>query len=135
MKIDLRKPNLRELEVGTVVISTKGFEFELVLKENEKESWKDLTSGITWHDIEDKRYTHHEAVKEFEGRLPTKEEFEFAESHGFRDVLPNFLNKLFWSASVHPDNSYFAFYFNGYNGDVYNVFRDNYNVSVRCVGR
>lgn len=135
MKIDLRKPNLRELEVGTVVISTKGFEFELVLKENGKESWKDLTSGVTWHDIEDKRYDHIEAVKEFKDKLPTKEEFEIAESHGFRSVLPNFLNRRFWSSSVHPDVSNNAFVFYGKYGDIYYDFRDNFYDSVRCVAR
>ena len=54
--IDLRSPDLRKAVVGTTVITSKGFKFKLVSRKKDKESWKDLTSNLTWHDVEDKNY-------------------------------------------------------------------------------
>ena len=127
MKIDLRKPDLRTVEVGTVVITTDGFEFELVSRVDKKESWKDLTSGITWHDKEDGSYTFDQALEKFGDRLPTKKEFETADKHGFRDVLPN-MNHWFWSASVYAFNPGLAWAFNGALGTV----NPSSRFSVRC---
>ena len=137
MKIDLRKPDLRKTLLGTVVITTTGHEFELIALKNGKESWRDLTSGLIWHDIEDDKITHYEAMEKFpqtaDKRLPTIEEFEGAEKHGFREVLPN-INYWFWSASLGPNGTDGARGFDGGNGDSDFVYRDNKG-AVRCVGR
>ena len=43
-------------------------------------------------------------------------------------------NKWFWSSSVHPDDSDFAYVLNGIYGDVYYVDRSfDFNNAVRCV--
>lgn len=141
MKIDLRKPDLRKTLLGTVVITTTGHEFELIALKNGKESWRDLTSGLIWHDIEDDKITHYEAMEKFpqtaDKRLPTIEEFEGAEKHGFREVLPN-INYWFWSASFGPNyrayGTDYARGFNGYDGSSYYFIRGD-QVSVRCISR
>lgn len=137
MKIDLRKPDLRIVSVGTIVITSKGFEFELIDRDtDDKETWKDLTSGLKWFDKEDKNYTHDQAMELFkspEKRLPTIEEFEEAEEHGFREVLPN-IDYWFWSASLNPNDSEVARDFNGVNGSTYYYSRSLFS-AVRCVGR
>lgn len=135
MKIDLRKPDLRTIEVGTIVISSKGFEWEIISRSLGKESWKDLTSGLLWADKEEGRFTHYAAIEKFKDTLPTKKEWEQAEEHGVRDILPN-IHHSFCSASVHPGNSNFAFGFDGNYGYIDSFFRDYYgSLSVRCVGR
>ena len=100
--IDLRVPkhDLRKVKTGTLVITSKGFKFKLVKRTKDgKESWKDLTSGIIWYDKEDSNYTYEEAITKFGESLPTKEDFETAETHGFREILPN-MGYWYWSASL-----------------------------------
>ena len=113
--IDLRVPkhDFRKVKTGTIAITSKGFKFKLVKRTKDgKESWKDLTSGIIWHNKEDSYYTHDEAVTKFGDKLPTKEEFEVAESHGFREILPN-MDYWYWSASLFSGNRRFAWIFDG----------------------
>jgi hypothetical protein len=132
--IDLRKPNLREVKIGTEVITSKGFTFTLVKRNKAgKESWKDETSGLVWHDVEKEKYTYKNALEEFGTKLPTKEDFKLAEKHGFREVLPN-TDIWFWSSSPYPTDSDFAYLFNGGNGYTDYYYRSN-ALSVRCVGR
>jgi hypothetical protein len=50
-------------------------------------------------------------------------------------VLPN-LNYWFWSSSVHPEYSYYAYFFNGRTGFIGYISRDYADDSaVRCVAR
>lgn len=118
MYIDLTKSDLRNAEVGTIVKTTKGFEFQLVQKENPKEYWKDLSTGLTWGPKEEGTYNHHEALAKFGDKLPTKEQFEVAEAHGIREVLSDMEGGWFWSSSVFPGYSVFAYVFYGGNGHV-----------------
>lgn len=99
-------------------------------------SWKDESSGLTWFPENPGRYNHKETMdlENDKQRLPTKEEFEEAEKHGIREVL-NMFNKWYWSASVHPSYSYYAYDFSGGDGDIGYDSRDDSYVSVRCVGR
>jgi hypothetical protein len=132
LTIDLRKHNLREAAVGTIVITSKGFVFERV----SKDQWKDLTTGLKWFYPEEKRMIHHQAVETYstdDKRLPTKGEFEIAEEHGFREVL-EIDSGWFWSSSVNPSNTYYAYvFFVGYYGGIGFDSRD-FNVdSVVCV--
>lgn len=55
--------------------------------------------------------------------LLKKEDFETAEAHGFREVLPNMTDKWFWPSAVFPGSSYYA----------YGLYHGNY--AVRCVER
>lgn len=134
--IDLTLPNLREVAVGSVVRTSKGTLFELISRdERGKEIWLDKTSGIIWGDAEDDKYNHHDAVEKFGDKLPTKEEFEIAEEHGFREVLPNIRGNWFWSGSVNPVNASYAYFFNGGYGVVGGGDRSVNSGSVRCVSR
>ena len=117
-------------QVGDVVTTSKGFDFQLL----ENQAWKDITSGITWSDVEPKNYTFDDAVKTFGTELPTKEEFTIAESHGFREILPNMKNNWFWSPSVYPYYTDVAYVFSGNFGNIYYDVRD-LSDSVRCIER
>ncbi len=134
--VDLRKKiGLRELPVGSIVITSKGFSFELANKIGNKETWKDLDSKLVWYPKEEDIFTHYQAVEKFNSkskRLPTIKEFEEAESHGFREVLSD-LNHWFWSASLYPSDTDFARGFYGNYGDSDVGVRDCGN-SVRCCG-
>lgn len=134
--IDLRQPkyDLRKVEVGTVVITSKGFEFRLMTREQGKESWLDCTSKVIWYDREDETYTHYEAIERFKDALPTIEEFQKAEEHGFREVCPNMHSYWFWSSSLDSNVSEYARGFFGSDGDGDSGFRYG-GGSVRCVGR
>src|ERR1039458_9749869 len=114
MKIDLRKPDLKSAEIGTVVITEKGFEFERVEK-----GWEDSETKLTWFYPELGGLNHYEAMEKYNShskRIPTKEEFEDAEKHGFREVL-GINSGWFWSSSVYPNYTYYAYDFSGYYGD------------------
>ena len=132
--IDLRIPDLRKTKVGTTVITSKGVKFKLVSRKNGKETWQDLKTKLKWFDKEDDVYTFDSAVIKFGDRLPTKEEFEVAETHGFSEVLPNIKDFYFWSASVVSYARSGAWIFNSTNGNVSGNFRLT-PVAVRCVGR
>ena|SRR3990167_1935573 len=118
------------IKLGDIITTSKGYDF-VMLGHN---IWKDITSGITWYDVEPKTYTFDKAVKTFGDRLPTKEEFTIAESHGFREILPNMKNNWFWSSSVHPNSTDYAYGFHGYSGNGYYDVRD-LSDSVRCIER
>lgn len=134
--IDLRPPkhNLRTVPIGTTVITSKGFKFKLISRKKSKESWKDVSSKVIWHDMEVGSYNYYRAVEKFGNFLPTIEEFIEAEKHGFREVLPNMAH-CFWSSSPSPYNSVYAQFFSGYFGVSYYGYNRYYYVSVRCVGR
>ena len=135
--IDLRKPNLRECEPGTYIITSKGHSWQLLSRDFFGETWKDVSSGLTWLPKEPGSHSHYDAMKlEIETkRLPTKKEFEQAEEHGIREVLDD-INHWFWSSSVHPDVSNLAYNFYGRSGYIYYVNRSyDYNVAVRCVAK
>jgi hypothetical protein len=134
LETNLRILVLRNVCIGHIVTTSKGFSFQLVSRKDKKESWLDLTSKLTWHDREDLTYTHYKAVEKFGDNLPTIEEFKLAELHGFREILPN-MQYWFWSASLYPYSSDFAQDFVGFNGFSYYGYRGYDYFSVRCVGR
>ena len=130
MKIDSRKPDLKAVKIGTVVITTKGFEFSRV-----ENGWLDSKTKLTWFYPEPKKLNQYEAMEKYNSpskRLPTKEEFEDAEKHGFREVL-EINSSLFWSSSVNPNRADCAYVFNGSNGDIHYGYRDSYGEAALCV--
>lgn len=134
MKIDLRTHDLIRVEPGTIVITSKGFEF--IRLEGDEEAWRDLTTGLKWLDREPKIYTYEQAMKKFNSsdkRLPTLEEFKEAENHGFREVLPN-MNHEYLSASLYPDDCDSVRLIDGSNGFICDgyLYEAHY---VRLVGR
>jgi len=118
--------------------------FVLVQRNSDRsEIWKDEKSGLIWGDKLPKNMNHVDAknactgLPNFDGkswRLPTKEEFESANTNGIRSALPN-MNYTFWSSSVHAFYPNSAWLFNGYSGDLYYYNRHYSGGSVRCVAR
>ena len=114
-------------------------------------AWKDSESKLVWSDRLDENYNHRDAMsiactsesarratagisgKSFE--LPKIEQYEDAERHGIRDVLPNMRYSWFWSASLSPNYSGLARGFHGSDGGSFDYLRDYGGYSVRCVGR
>ena len=131
--IDLRVPviDLRKVEVGTEVISSKGFSFILVSREKGKESWLDVATGITWGDTEYEKYTWDDAVAEFKDALPTRNEFKLAREHGAWKVVPS-ADSWYWSST--EDGNYGAWIENIPGGTQYG-YTKYYAGYVRCVVR
>jgi len=127
-----------KLEPNTLVHSVSGHRWKFIeYYDGDKEKWMDVQTGLVWCDVEDDTMTHYKAIELFntdDKRLPTKEEWEEAEKHEIRFVLPNFNNKWFWSSSVHPDYYNCAYIFVGRDGHINNGNRyfDFYH-SVRCI--
>lgn len=131
MIIDLRKPDLSQLQINDEVITSKGYKW-ILLNNN---TWRDETSELTWLCIEPLRYSYDEALKLENDlkRLPTKQEFQEAEENGIREVF-NMSNNWFWSSSDYPGSLKYAYGFSGNNGDVVDYYRYN-SSGVLYVGR
>jgi len=89
----------------------------------------------------DENGVHHPGFCESKGaRLATEDELRAlsrAMSPNGRydsNAIPGMANTWFWSSSLHPDYAYYAFYFNGYYGDVGSGTRYNAGFA-RCVVR
>jgi hypothetical protein len=123
--------DLNELPIGIEIKTTKGFVWKLVAKD----TWLDVTSGLTWLPVEDGKYNHYEAEKlqTEDKRLPTADECRAIEEHGFRDILLDMRGRWFWSSSVRPGNPCVALGLYGVYGYVNVVFRDFNDGSVRPV--
>ncbi len=65
-------------------------------------------------------------------RLPTKEDWESAEKHGVREVLPN-LPRWFWAETDFARHVDFAWQFNAFDGFL-STDSIYYTHAVRCVG-
>lgn len=122
----------KDLPVNRLVKTKKGFVWQLL---DTTGIWRDQTSMRIWLPEEPGKYNHHDAMKlETDSkRLPTKEEFEKAKEHGIREIL-DMSGKWFWSASVHPNLSDYAYFFCGGGGYVGYDYRSDDYYSVRCVG-
>jgi hypothetical protein len=132
--IDLRPPNLADVEVNTKVITSKGYSFTLTKKDNAgNQYWHDNTSGLIWGPVEQGKFSHHEATAKFGNMLPTKEEFEEAEKHGFREVIPRIKDFWLWSSSVYPYYTDGACVFVGSYGGIVNYYRSYAYGAAVCV--
>jgi hypothetical protein len=133
-------------------------------KGNLMEVWRDSESGLIWSDTLKKDpgsidYNHYGAIRMANGKvveetaclsdegknasahicersfgLPTLADFQSAERHGMREVLPNINDRIFWSATL-PYSRY------AYSISTFNValprieYRGSWYNDVRCVGR
>lgn len=122
--------NLENIPTGGKAKTRKCFVWTHIAND----SWKDETSGLIWLPKENGLYNHYQALeKETEtNKIPTKKELEEAEKHGIREIF-NMECKWFWSASVHPSFSYYAYGFSGDSGVIDFFSRGSYDGSVRCV--
>jgi hypothetical protein len=100
------------------ITTSKGFIWSKV-----RNGWKDNATGIIWYPALKGLYTWEQAKEQAQVLnldLPTKEDFQTAELHGFREVLKDMVSNYFWSSSPYPTNSDLAYYFYGdYGGTDY----------------
>jgi hypothetical protein len=90
------------------------------------------------------QYQATEYCQSIGAQLPSREDFtrlrEYmgAQSGTYRgytpQILPGLADNWYWSSSVHPDYSYYAYDFSGNYGDVGFDYRSFYD-AVRCVVR
>jgi len=121
--------------INQVCVTSKGVKFRRVARANFGEAWAD-EEGQIWSDRirNANQYDAIKYCKAIEGKLPSKDDFIRGEANGIREVLPNMKARWFWSSSVHPKYSYFAYFFSGYNGFIDYYYRsNNSSSSVRCV--
>ena len=131
LSLNSEKPIVLNVNTHNEIVTTsKEFQFEKT-----QIGWKDLTSGLTWKFTDEAdQYNYDDAIKQFGNSLPTKEEFEQAESHGFREIIKLKEDRWYWSSSLVSDSRVNAwFFYSSYGGvDGYNR---NFPFWVRCVGR
>lgn len=114
------------------------------------EIWKDMKSGFLWSDVLSGKipmpralsscHNQLDEVAKISGvnwKLPSIEQFNSAEEHGFRSVLPN-MDNWFWSSSKEDGLRDGMYVFNGHKGEsrpvnakdkAYKKF-----INVRCIG-
>ena len=128
------------------------YEWERVQDAKHGAGWREPDIGqerrsIWWDRVENNK-TPKQAKEFCESLgldLPENEDFERLRSFmgsepgthtGFKSqVLPDLKGRWFWSSSVHPTGPDYAYYFDGYYGDIGYGNCSNYNFSVRCVAR
>lgn len=125
--------NLRTAQLNVKCRTSKGSVYERVSRDNFGEAWKG-PDGLIWSDfVAHDTHNAGEICKNQGGTFPSRDDFKRGEVNGFREVLPNMKDRIFWSSSVAPYVHYF-YYFDGNVGDFGYGFVDDY-ASVRCVGR
>ena len=123
----IEKLKSKDMNTTNIIKTKSGFEW---LKVNG--GFKDLTSGLVWKDNDEEGlYSFNEAIEKFMNKLPTKDEYEIALTHGLSEVV-SFSRTWYWSAST--STSTYAWYFKGVQGYLYTKNQNN-NFSVRCVAR
>lgn len=143
--------DLRAAKPGFTCQSAKGGTFSLVHRhENGAEIWKDEGAGVYWGDKLPDRIRRRAArelcAADREGvtrvgpqpvqTLPTLKDFETAEKHGFREVLPNMKDHYYWIDSSVPGAKNIGHMFNGNVGKPEIVVYRSINFeNVRCIGR
>ncbi len=102
-------------QIGTKCITTKGVIFERVKHTNLGEAWMG-PDGLIWGQTLKRRYIQSDAValcNQLGVSLPTREDFERADTYGFREVLPGIQN-WFWTSSASSPN--YGFQYSGFFG-------------------
>jgi hypothetical protein len=155
--------DLRAAPVGQSCVTHEGFEFVLVARqgrEGQYEVWQDATTRSLWGDRSDEVKVHEEAfawctsddslahrggLTEHQWIIPSRADFEVAESHGFRQVLPHMPLRAVWTSSVYTPDERFAYVFSGSLGTTTSIdmrdpkHADGYwyghsaNVMARCM--
>ena len=141
----------RKVPVGSRLKTSTGHFFTLVSRSDKgAEAWKDEASGVTWSDKLSKRIRRKDAAslcsKSFPGEnvfdgkhlseLPALDDFRTAETHGFREVLPNMKDGYFWIRSTVPNAPNIGHVFSGNLGrEILIVYRSINFEHVRCISR
>lgn len=91
-----------KVEVGFQCETSKGFVFERL-----ENGWEDLQGNI-WLDgvLSNKEQDQGATFCKNKGAtLPTEKDFELAEDHGFREVLKEMNNEIYWSSTKNQDRN------------------------------
>ncbi len=125
--------------INQVCVTSKGAKFKRVAMEGFGEAWMGPTGENGKQQIWSDRigranqYDAIDNCKAIAGSLPSKDDFIRGEANGIREVLPNMKYRWFWSSSLHPGYSDYAYVFNGDYGDVDDHIRSYSGYFVRCV--
>lgn len=139
-----------KIEIGFHCKTSNGHDWLLAYKgPNRAEVWKDMQTGLHWSDklsqrirrkaagdlcktrIPDENYYSYRHLS----RLPTLQDFELAEKHQFREVLPNMADHYYWIDSSVPGAKNIGHMFNGNIGKPEIVVYRSINFeNIRCVG-
>lgn len=100
-----------------------------------KSGFRDDQTGLVWLAKESCIHTHEQSLtlQDKTKRLPTIGELRLAWEHEACEVMTDFKDHTYWSSSVHPDVSSYAYGLDGHNGYFYNYYRYHNVSSVRCV--
>lgn len=127
---------LRMVTPGFKCRTTNGAIYERVTRDNFGEAWKG-PDGLIYSDFIGK-YSQYDAIeicKNLGSTLPSQADFDHGEANGFREVLPTMKNRWYWSSSVPPGDSGYAYYLIGHDGGTNNPDNRYSTYSVRCVAR
>lgn len=128
--------NLRSAPIGFSCRTSQGAIFTKVSQDKFGEAWKG-TDGTVWGDIVGslKAKAANDQCQSIGALLPTQSNFERGEANGFREVLPSFSGRYFWSSTdEQSDEAYSIAYFDGDSGQIgYSL--TNVSMSYRCVTR
>ncbi|HCM38933.1 MAG: hypothetical protein A2Z97_09805 [Bdellovibrionales bacterium GWB1_52_6] len=134
--------------VGTRCKTSKGVVFTRM-----KNGWKDSgDGGSLWHD-EDRNpsmyfensqpnsesYCKNRGLKQQVNMyLPSKQDFEVADSHGIRELMKDMKGHSYWTTTVDPGNPSGGYYFSGSSGG-FGTYRraqgDFYNYTCICISQ
>lgn len=109
--------------IGTTITTSSGYTFTLVglNAADFRQSWRDNTTGITWHDLINNDFTFYRANLYYDRELPTVNDWTTAETHGIREVVPNMKGYLYWPQDHIEGLNHQSLFFNGNTGQmVYN---------------
>ena len=143
--------NPRRMAVGERFVTSKGFAFVLLFRsETGKEMWFDEAAKVTWGDRLSERIRRQAAAglcatkipgeNTAAGRnlkeLPTLADFATAESHGFREVLPNMTDSYYWVNSKIKGAANIGHVFSGNLGrPILILYRAINYENIRCIAR
>lgn len=163
--VDMTEEARRSAPVGSVCLTSRGYVFQRITDEAIGAAWVDLASGVRWMaDHQEDVYSNDggriengviigspadQDCRDSGGRLPSREEFALAESHGFREVLLGMRKSSpwgsgslsFWSSSFHSTDELgytYSYVFGSYDGCSSCNARTtsvNHHTAVRCVAQ
>ncbi|MBI4040854.1 MAG: hypothetical protein HY390_03185 [Deltaproteobacteria bacterium] len=100
--------DFNSVDVGFKCQTSAGFVFERVNAGADfEEAWLDVNSGLIWPGWLSGILDGDQALKECrqtDVSLPTKMDFELADTHGFHEVLPDLQDKTYWFRTTNEEN-------------------------------
>ncbi|MGK5083942.1 hypothetical protein WDW37_11630, partial [Bdellovibrionota bacterium FG-1] len=110
--------NLRLVEVGFKCLTSKGVKYERVARDGFGEAWKG-PDGLIWSDfvgVYSQGFAKLTCRFDLGANLPDLSAFVRGEANGFREVLPNMIDRAYWSASELDFPGLYSYWFDGSSG-------------------